>query len=259
MNSYISNKEQQLSYAKYYDWKMTSAPEELVSKVNEGPIDSNQTISIYERNRLLDPGYLETEIGYCCMEDGTGFVASRILMPGVTNTMFDWWFVWHAMEPLRYKIWNKEDHFGIQTDQRERLLDSSIPIPERIWGVTHIVEEDTGSGPRNIRIRFCSPESMGFDLKKLKLSNTSSLLCANGDDAVMVHYIRPVEGGVELRSRFWLGYNIDLQTKEPKKIIPDHIQVPLEETRSLLLHCIKEYTHLGKLLPVLYKEEKCNL
>jgi len=30
------------------------------------------------------------------MEDGTGYIANLVYMPGVTVDMFDWWFAWHG-------------------------------------------------------------------------------------------------------------------------------------------------------------------
>ena len=68
----------------------------------------------------------------------------------------------------------------------------------------------------------------------------------------MVHFIRPVEGGCELRSRFWIGYSaID---GKPVKTLPDGIKLPLAPVKALLTHNIKEFTHLAAILPKLYEE-----
>jgi hypothetical protein len=248
----LSDYEKSLSYSKYYYMEMAKQPEGLLEKLYTGPIHSEEALKIEHKDELLKPGYLDSEVGYCVMEDGTAFVANITIMPGVTKEMFDWWFAWHGLEPLRYKVWDREDHFGVETTKRERLLDENIPIGERIWGVTHTVIEDTGFGPETIHINFMSPEDMGFDMELLKESKVLSIVSGNGDTAVMCHSIRPVEGGIELRSRFWLGYNI--VDKKPVKILPDGVQVPLEAAKRLALHNVKEYSNLAEILPSIYKE-----
>lgn len=250
----LSDSEKILSYSKYYYMEMAKQPEALLEKIMKGPIKVYKAITIENKDELLKPGYLDAEVGYCVMDNGTAFVSNITIMPKVTKEMFDWWFAWHGLESLRYKIWDKDDHFAIETTKRQRLLDKNIPINERIWGVTHTVIEDTGFGPETININFMSPEDMGFDMVLLKQSNVLSIVSGNGDNAVMCHSIRAIEGGIELRSRFWLGYNII--DKKPVKILPDKVEVPLEAAKRLALHNVKEYTNLAKLLPSIYNEEK---
>lgn len=250
----LSEYEKSMSYSKYYYMEMEKEPQALIERILGGPIDKENALIIEEKDELLMPGYLDAEVGYCSLDNGTAFVSNITIMPGVTREMFDWWFAWHGLEPLRYKIWDREDHFGVETTKRDRLLDKSIPINERIWGVTHTVIENTGFGPETIHIRFMSPEDMGFNMQILKQSNVLSIVSGNGDNAVMCHSIRPIKGGIELRSRFWLGYNI--VDKKPVKILPQGVQVPLEVAKGLALHNIKEYTNLAKILPDIYMEEK---
>lgn len=250
----LSEYEKNLSYSKYYYMEMAKQPEGLLDKIISGPINAEDAITIEDRNELLKAGYLDAEVGYCVMDDGTGFAANITIMPEVTKEMFDWWFAWHGLEPLRYKIWDRDDHFGVETTKRERLLDENIPTSEKIWGVTHTVVEDTGFGPETIHINFMSSEDMGFDMELLKESDVLSIVSGNGDNAVMCHSIRPVDGGIELRSRFWLGYNI--VDKKPVKILPKGAQVPLEAAKRLALHNVKEYSNLAKILPSIYEEEK---
>ena len=65
-------------------------------------------------------------------------------MPGATVEMIDWWFAWHPLLPLRYKLWNPGYHFDLQINEtdRKRLTDKTIPIRERNWGCSHLVTED---------------------------------------------------------------------------------------------------------------------
>ena len=215
-----------------------------------GPIDPAEALRFEDLNDFLNPGYLPREIGYCLLPDGAGYVSSHIKMPGVTTEMFDWWFAWHALEPLRYKIWDPEDHFDLQIsgDDRKRLLDTSIPIRERNWGCTHQVVEDVGMGRANIPIRFQSPEEFGFDMQRFKSPYAETAVCAN---STMCHFVRAIEGGIELRTRFWFGYTLE----NGKPVRRHDFRVPEQQMRALNLHCIKEYTHLARILPVIHAEE----
>lgn len=62
------------------------------------------------------------------------------------------------------------------------------------------------------------------------------------------------EDGVELRSRFWMGYAI--VEGKPIKLLPEGGMVPHEVPLALLKHNVKEFTNLAAILPGLYEEEK---
>ncbi len=63
------------------------------------------------------------------------------------------------------------------------------------------------------------------------------------------HVAREIPGGIELRSRFWLGWNII--DKKPVRVAD---QVPFELVKGLAHHCPKEYTNLAAILPKVYEE-----
>ena len=125
--------ERALPYAKFYDLPITPIPEEKLAVLAAGPIDPSLALKIEDRNDLFKPGYLPCEIGYCVMPNGTGFLANRTEMPGVTPEMFEWWFAWHSLEDLRYRIWDPEDHYYARQQMREKTLDQSLPMRERTW------------------------------------------------------------------------------------------------------------------------------
>jgi len=144
--------ERALPYAKFYDLPITPIPEEKLAVLAAGPIDPSLALKIEDRNDLFKPGYLPCEIGYCVMPNGTGFLANRTEMPGVTPEMFEWWFAWHSLEDLRYRIWDPEDHYYARQQMREKTLDQSLPMRERTWGTVHHVLEDIGPGPEELAI-----------------------------------------------------------------------------------------------------------
>jgi hypothetical protein len=256
-----TDKDKQKSYYKYIDVEMAQPTEETLKLINQGPVDPRKATKIENRNDLFNEGYLETETGYCVMEDGTAFVACLTKMPGVTTEMIDWWFAWHGLDSLRYQIWNPDDHASVENLHKEKALDATLSYKERLWDTSHIVGENIGLGLDSIRLNFMYPGDLGYDAEKIGTPVCSSIICANGVsdklNAVMTHFVREVDGGIEFRSRFWIGYHID-ENKQPKKLIPDGFKIPEIAPKSLVSHCAKEYTHLAKILPSLFAEEKEN-
>lgn len=227
-------------------------------KLAEFPVDPKNVTTVENRNELLKPGYQKVEIGYCQMPDGTAFMANYLKMPGVTAEMLHWWFAWHGLEPMRYIIWNKDDHYdvSVKNGTEDQLKNSSIPMAKRIYGVTHTVTEDTGFGPEKFDINFKNPIELGYDPELLLESDTDIIAAANGETALMLHSVRPIDDGIELRSRFWLGWNVDTNTHEPIRVIPEDKTIDGEVAKRLGIHSIKEMTNLAKILPAVYQENK---
>jgi hypothetical protein len=260
----ITEEDRKKSYYKYYEMDMTPVPQEKIQMILKGQVDPAKALTIQNRNDLFLPGYLDVEIGYCIMDDGTGFVANLTEMPGLTAEMFDWWFSWHGLDNFRYTIWDPEDHFKAETQQREKALDPDLSFKERYWDTTHYVLEDIGFGPEGLFINFKHPGDMGFDAEKIGTKACSTIVCANGFGekqppfgsipAVMVHFLREVEGGSELRTRFFMGWTI--VNGKPVKCLPDDVRMPFYGPMNLCLHNVKEFTHLAALLPMIYPEER---
>lgn len=256
--------ERALPYAKYYDLPITPIPPEKIAILEGGPMDPAQALPIQRRNELFQPGYLPVETGWCVMADGTGYVSNLTKMPGVTPEMFEWWFAWHPLEDLRYRIWDPEDHFYARQQNREKALDTSLPMRERTWGTSHLVLEDIGAGADPLVLEFRYPSELGFQQELIGTDACAALICANGHGpvpgqgvaAIMTHFARAVEGGMELRSRFWIGYG--LVDGELRKLLPDGVQVPAEVPLGLFAHNLKEFGHLATILPHVYAENKDN-
>ena len=83
----------------------------------------------------------------------------------------------------------------------------------------------------------------------------AALICANGHGpvpgqgvaAIMTHFVREIPGGIELRSRFWIGYG--LVDGRLVKLVPDGVSVPEEVPMGLFTHNLKEFGHLAAILP----------
>jgi hypothetical protein len=262
----VTEQDKQKSYYKYYLEEMAQAPIEHYMKVLAGPIDPRKALPIQERNRLFDPGYFEEEIGYCVMPDGTGYISNLVKMPGVTGEMFDWWFAWHGLDNLRYTIWDNEDHYSAESMQKEKGRDPLLTNKEKYWDTTHVVCEQTEMGPQTIYINFKNPENLGFDVSKIGTKACSTIVCSSGTGephspfgaavSVMCHFIREIDGGVELRTRFWMGCYFN--NGKLIKGLPDNVRFPEMVLKGLNLHNIKEFTNLAALLPRIYPEERNN-
>ena len=201
---------------------------------------------------LFDEGYLPMEDGCCRLENGCVVIAALTEMPGVSPEMFDWWYVWHGREPMRFKIWNRNEHYSCR-----RRDDLSSPSARRgrevhCWDMVYEIEEDAGYGREKTFVHYRRPEDIGFNPQKLA-SFGGTIICSGDESSPMLvcHFLRPVEGGCELRSRIWLGYGA--ANGKAKKLLPNGAKVPLEPAKALLEHNIRDFTHLASVLPELYE------
>ncbi len=258
MKKELTEAEKAKPYAKYFYQPMVPAPKETMDILSKGPIDPAAALPVHQRNDMLKPGNLPTERGYCMMPDGSGFVAMATKMPGVTSEMINWWFAWHGLESLRYKIWDPDDHFAVHVLEKDlkRRLDPTLNTRERNWGTTDVVDEDVGTGAVVLYISFMSPEDYGYDMDQFRAPNVLTAINSNGGMmeprsplVTFSHVAREIPGGIELRSRFWLGWNII--DKKPVRVAD---QVPFELVKGLAHHCPKEYTNLAAILPKVYEE-----
>jgi hypothetical protein len=241
---------------KYFLMEMAAPPAEKYINA-ETPLDPAKAHRASDLNKLFDDGYMYGENGYTQLEDGTTMLANLTPMPGVAPEMFDWWFAWHGLEPLRYKIWCHDEHHQAITRNPEKARDTSLSMKERYWDTTHDVKEAMSpEGPvQNIMINFRNPADIGFDKAKLK-DFKGAIVCSGNEHApvIMVHFVRPTAEGSELRTRFWFGWGV--RDGKPVKMVPDGVKIPPDGAKELLLHNIKEFTNLAAILPKVYAEFK---
>ncbi len=263
----LTDEEKTKSYAKYFYEPAVPAPEKLA--LHEIPVAPEKALPVENLDELLNPGYFDVESGWCVLSNGAGYVANHTVMPGVTVDMVNWWFAWHSLEPLRYKLWWPEGHYGISImdEDRRKVLDQSLPLTQKFQGLTHHVVEDTGNGPENIFIHFLTPEEVGFAVEGCKTPFFGTLIAGNGlsasiqapadapkAPAFMLHFVREIADGVEFRSRFWIGYQ--MIEKKPCLVLPPNIQIPSVIPQGLARHNVCEYNNLAAFLPKLYQEQQ---
>jgi hypothetical protein len=265
----LTPEEEARPFAKYY-YEPLKQPDPAHYAKMEQPMDPARAWGPEDIDQLLDPEKLardEVEVGWCNLPNGAGYIANTILYPEATAEMIDWWFAWHPLEDLRYRIWYPPQHAGIMLSpiDRARILDPDIPMREKNWGVVHYVTENCDCGMENVDISFRSPQDMGLDMVRFaKVAATFAggggwavTVCRCDDSitapAIMCHMFYDEPGGLRHRTRFWMGYRFSEEGK-PELCLPPGVAVPAEAVQGLARHNVKEFTRFGDFLPRIYEE-----
>ncbi|WP_308165271.1 DAPG hydrolase family protein [Nocardia noduli] len=251
-------------YAKYMADRTAREPAP-VSAAYAGPPTAAADIPDFSALRadLAATGSSPIETGYGHTASGQAWVAVRTEMPRVTAAMWDWWFGWHSSESARYKLWHPDAHLyaAIAADR------TAAPLPDRERYVGNISYVDEYIGPKlqQLAIAFQDPIVHGFDVPEgqtVVFGRVGSSV-APLDVGWLAHQVRPVAGGCEMRSRFYLNMwslrvpdlarAADAVGRGPS-VDPRDIAADLDAARDLLLHCGQEMNHLAGFLPELYRE-----
>jgi len=209
------------------------------------PLKESDCLHPEELEKLLEPGYMAHESGYCVFENGIGYAAAYTGMPGVSVKANNWWGPWHEQEDLRYKCWFPGAHFRVGP---------------------HWAQEDVGMGPEDLyMVERLTPQLAGIPDEKVKADKAlvvmriSNWLCkpVNGPDnarplpMVVIHDIRKTEDGIEYRSRFYIGMHF--VKGRAKVMLPDGQKCPEERAYGMAYHCAHEMATLRKIVQPLYE------
>ncbi|HVL01577.1 MAG TPA: hypothetical protein VM553_17285 [Dongiaceae bacterium] len=249
-------------------------PPTTIQSLRIGPMSEAQAPRFDQLNKLLDPGYQAVETGYCQRQDGSWYVAVKTDFPGTTGPMLDWWFCWHTGHSNRYRIWHPTAHTSAVSTHPERYDGLSRSNCKLYVGDTHHVVEDIGTGDENLSIRFVSPDAFGFDTSRFAEAGIETAICGYvgrrylpAEFIRMTHLVRRTESGCEMRSRFWVGEDVQLKFgRGLQGLVNRGFRLPgvrqaLFPNRlgfHLAMHCAQEYHHLSGLLPQLYREFAVN-
>lgn len=138
---------------------------------------------------------------------------------------------------------------------RQRRLDPALSWRERNWNTSDFVLENVGEGTSALRISFRSPESFGFDMERFNAQPVTAICAHSGPPdwdiprTTFIHFARAVEDGIELRTRFWLGWMI--VNKQP---VRTDFAVDPWRVQGLSRHSPQEYYRLAKYLPQIFAE-----
>lgn len=212
-------------------------------------------------------GYSAVENGYGSVGGSQVWAAALTRMPGVTAAMWDWWFGWHSSESARYRLWHPDSH-AYAALRHDRTTVAGLTDRQRYVGNTSYVDEFIGGQLEQLAITFLDPASAG-----LRTSHDVTVVYGRVASSqaplslgVLAHQVRPVRGGAEMRSRFYLNVpglaDLDLiaaQAAHNRGDLPQIVQrIPftVDFARSLMEHCGREMNHLARFLPDLYAQRK---
>jgi hypothetical protein len=249
-------------YARFYRPEMAPLPAGAREALLRGPVAAELLPTLADAPRLLEPGDQPVEDGYGLLPDGTLVVAVRTAMPGATPAMVDWWFGWHGCEPQRYKLWHPRAHLHAQWGDAEP---PGVQGRSRYLGRTSYVDEYLGSTLARLAIRFLPPRALRLDEAALADAGEATAVCARAglsqlplDAGFLVHHVRRVPGGCEMRSRFWLGgrhvafRGAGALGARAARLLPRRFGPGRDQGRDLLVHCAEEMAHLASFLPALH-------
>lgn len=246
-------------YARFFRPEMAPLPAHVREAILTGPVAPELTPGLEAAPALVSARDWQTGTALSFCPDGEVRVFDRTEMPNVTPAMWDWWFAWHGSEALRYKLWHPRAHVDVG------WKDGRGDLEHYVGRTSHVVEY-IGSTRLSGAIRFVAPSSLGIDETALEASGAVAI-CARIGPADMpleagwlLHHIRPVPGGSEMRSYFWLGgrhlasrsggaFSSGL-LRRTAKLFPKATSVPAVE---LLVHCAQEMNHLAGILPDVYE------
>jgi FAD/FMN-containing dehydrogenase len=247
------------SYGKYYDESNLDIAPQVQYVLDNTPFPSGELLPFSEAKYLESDGYTKLEMGYTEEADGAAHVAMLTQMPGVTPEMWDWWFGWHGCKDSRYKLWHPKSHVSaVWEDGKDDVA---------YVGRTSLIEEYIGDLFTAAAIQFKKPTEFGFSLEATKDPSKAVYICARIghpslpiDYGYLVHQVRAIEGGSEMRSRFWMGGKYIHIRKEGvmADLVSSFVQkirkLPPTFAYDLTKHCSEEMNHLAAFLPKLYAE-----
>ncbi|MEN9613197.1 MAG: hypothetical protein RLZZ628_4011, partial [Bacteroidota bacterium] len=244
-------------YAKYYNETIQPIPDYVQFALDNAPFPAGSLPPFSQATDLQKQGYTPLETGYTLESDGAASIAILTKMPHVTPKMWDWWFGWHGCKDNRYKLWHPKSHLSAQwEDGRDDVA---------YIGRNSIIIEQIGDEYTQGAIQFKSPTEFGFPPEAMSDDSKAVYICARighhllpVDYGYLIHQVRAVEGGSEMRSRFWVGGQYVHIRKEGNMtdLISGFLRkvqsLPETFAQDLVRHCSEEMTHLAAFLPQLY-------
>jgi len=245
------------SYARFYNPEIGPLQPQVTEALLIGPQACELFPPASAAGSLTDPGYWPVETGYVRSPDGSIRVFCLTRMPGVTPQMWDWWFGWHGCEAQRYKLWHPKAHIEARWADGGR--------EESYVGRTSLITEYLGPRIARGAIAFVRPAAMGLDEAQLAAQGEVAICARVGVPGTalkggwLLHHLRPVEGGSEMRSRMWMGGANTAIGETPgllrrglaRTIRPLARQL-LPAPADLLVHNAQEMAHLAGFLPQLF-------
>ncbi|EED31737.1 hypothetical protein NOR53_3129 [gamma proteobacterium NOR5-3] len=246
-------------FADFYNPHMEALQEQVAQALLVGAQAHELLPPASQAARIQQPGYWPLETGFTRAPDLSIRVFCLTDMPRVSPQMWDWWFGWHGCEAQRYKLWHPRAH--IEAKWADGQSD------ERYIGRTSLITEYLGPTLAKAAISFVRPLVMGLDEARLAEDGEIAICARVGIPGTplkggwLLHQIRPVEGGSEMRSRMWfggensaLGEHSHALSSALMYTLRPVTRLLLPDPAELLVHNAQEMAHLAGFLPELYAQ-----
>lgn len=232
----------------YYKGRSEIDPVMATAVAPDNPMDPTWAILPGEFDRLMEPGHIPGDLGYCLLPNGAGYGATCCELPEVSLEMYKWYKKLRMVEQLSYQIWYPGSHLS------------------EINGVT---EEDVGFGLERFDLAggatfqnqgfTCNPKEKDPDFVAIIGGNSWVKNLDHPDvkpRALMIlHYIRKrPAGGIEFRTHLYIGMHCVNGKPVVRQLIEP--ELCLEITRRMAHHCAYERYNLNSFLPELYQRMK---
>ncbi|KAL8362895.1 hypothetical protein RB601_008923 [Gaeumannomyces tritici] len=235
----------------------------------QAPMPRSGVLLLADAGRLLEAGHHAHENGWCGLADGAAYAASLTRFP----ERYALWYP-HAHIRVTLASSSSSSSSGPGRDRLAAMADRTAPHVRKWLGRTHRVEELLGERRVSAHLRFVDPARYGLPWDRLRAAGYEAAVCAEvrdgweprlkvGDVVHLWRRLAPAEGGgLELRSRYWLGTGVRLDLPLVR------VAVPLDRVAGLLglkaarggartaydmfLHDQSEFTNLASFLPQIY-------
>jgi len=247
-------------FAKYFNPNIAPMQPQVKEAIACGGQTQELFYSVDQAPKLLDEGYWPVESGYARSNDMGMRVFCLTQMPNVTPEMWDWWFGWHGDDASKYKLWHPHAHINAEWKDGQKGRHAYV-------GRTSHITEYLGSEIKKGAITFIPPSEMGLNETELEAKGQVAICALIGLPGIpmiagrMIHLVRPVEDGAEMRSRMWMGGSSVAFGKKPGPLrkllawlIRPVVAALLPNPQELLVHNAQEMQHLAEILPDLYAE-----
>jgi len=246
-------------YADFYNPEIAPLQPQVAEAQLVGAVAHELMYPVERSPEMLSGDDWPVENGYAYGPGGSLRVFCSIDMPGVTPAMWDWWFGWHGSEAQRYRLWHPRAHVNVG------WKDGRDDLSHYVGRISHI-EEYLGSNSIKAAVCFIPPSQMGLD-EQLLADRGEVAICARTalpntpiKAGWLLHHIRPVEGGAQMRQRMWFGGENFSFGDNPGPLgkalglgLKPVIKRMLPNPAEMLAHAAQEMAHLAGFLPELYQ------
>ena len=252
------------SYYDYINVPLIEPTKEAIDKAVNFRGNPELALDFADRAQVQEADFQIRPQGTYLTKDGGLYMSMTTPTPDLTGEMMNWWMIWHQLEPLRYAIWNPEDHYNVKLSEadRKQFLTNDRPYNQRLWNTVGIVTESfNGEKPMRLPLHFLEPDAAGLSNDLLGTDGSMSMIIV--DDTIsagplkipvfMVETIRlDSDGNKVWNVNTWVGHGY-------KNGKPVSMKLPLRnkiasQVSMLIVHSNKEIKHLNTVLPDLYKE-----